>query len=433
MRLFLLFCFIFYAFVCFPKGRIVSGPIPYHFTDQMISFGFLVENTDSICVNLLSSEGLIIDSKCIHTDTIPSYKEYTSVDFKFSGLETESKYSIEVKLNNKNPLQLKNEFNTAPKPGLKDFNFMLGSCAYTPPKTLKWMHPGIEERIYPYMVAKKTDFMLWLGDYLYYFNKHFKSFEGMMRRHVFKRRSEKLNKFLISRPQYAVWDDHDYGPNNSDKYFPLKNEALKAWKLFWGNPFYGLDTVPGCFFDFSYQDCDFFMLDNRFYRTEESDAGEMLGEGQMDWLKEKLKSSAANFKFIVTGSQVFNEITKEECFCKYTKEWKELIEFINSENIPGIVWISGDRHYSSLFKVEDVAKYPFYEYTCSAITTFRSKLKRSSEYINPIRLDGTLVQKQNFGIINITGPADNRKCLIETFDSRGKLIWDYTISANELK
>ncbi|MEX2589543.1 MAG: alkaline phosphatase D family protein, partial [Chitinophagales bacterium] len=390
MKTFYLLCFCLFANISLlHSARIVSGPIPYHFTHQMLSFGFLLEHTDSLRVDLIDPLENTRQSKIIKTADFPTYKNHTPVKFIFEGLKANYTYKIEVRLNAKKVRQLKSELKTALLPGNKDFSFMLGSCAYTPPKTLKWMHPGIEERIYPNMIEKETDFMLWMGDYLYYFKKHFKSFDGMMRRHVFKRKNEKLNKFLMSRPQYAAWDDHDYGPNNSDMHFPQKDAALEMWKFYWNNPAYGLDSVPGCFFDFSYQDCDFFMLDNRFYRTEESDTGAMLGEGQMNWLMQKLKNSQATFKFIMAGSQVFNEITKEECFCKYTQEREQLLDFINKEKISGIIWLSGDRHHSSLFKVEDIAAYPYYEYTCSAITTFRSKLKRSNEYINPVRVEGT--------------------------------------------
>lgn len=415
-------------------AQIVSGPIPYHVDHQTISFGLMLEKSDSISVTLIDPQSDYRETKKEFVKDHISYKGYTPLVFEYNNLKANYLYQIQVKVNNKKPRLLEKKISTKPLPGIQDFSFMLGSCAYTPPITLRWMHPGIEDRIYPYMTQKKTDFMLWLGDYLYFFKKHYSSFEGMMRKHVKKRNISKLNNFLMSRPQYAVWDDHDFGSDNCNRDFALKDDALKLWKMFWNNPGYGLDSVPGCFFNFSYQDCDFFMLDNRYYRTEENiPGGEMFGPGQLEWLKTELKNSDATFKFIIAGSQVFNDLTEDECYCDYPEERQALMDFINDEKIEGIVWISGDRHHSSLFKVEDIAAYPYYEYTCSAITTFRSKLKRTNEYINPIRLDGTLVQKQNFGIIRIEGPNSDRKCIIETYDNRGSLIWEYTIAANELK
>lgn len=431
MSKFIQLLFLLYSFQIF-AGQMISGPVQYHTTHSSIELGLVVKNADSVVLSLIDSFKNKMIGKA-YTSSFPTYKDETPVKFKFDSLQANYVYQIELSVDGKKARKLMTTVYTLEKPGNKDFSFMVGSCAYTPPRTLKWMHPGIEERVYPAMIEKPTDFMLWTGDYLYYFKKHFKSFEGMMRRHLFKRNQPKVDRFLQTRPNYAIWDDHDYGPNNANGDFENKKDALKAWEIFWGNPGYGLDSLPGCFFSFEYQDCEFFMLDNRFYSTEESDTGSMLGAGQLQWLQDGLKASDATFKFIVLGTQVFNDITKSECFCHYKQEREKLISFISDEKIEGVIWITGDRHHTSLFEVENIIDYPFYEFTSSAITTFRSKLKRTNEYINPIRVEGTLVQKQNFGIVKIEGPAANRKCILETYDNRGNLIWDYTIAANNLK
>ena len=71
-----------------------------------------------------------------------------------------------------------------------------------------------------------ADFMLWMGDNVYFLNSEWESYEGMFLKYVDMRLRPELNEFLKSKPQYAVWDDHDYGPNDSDGTFHKKDSAL---------------------------------------------------------------------------------------------------------------------------------------------------------------------------------------------------------------
>src|SRR5438093_2796900 len=40
-------------------------------------------------------------------------------------------------------------------------------------------------------------------------------------------------------PTYAIWDDHDFGPDNSDGTMPGKEKSLQTFKEHWANPSYG--------------------------------------------------------------------------------------------------------------------------------------------------------------------------------------------------
>jgi hypothetical protein len=78
-----------------------------------------------------------------------------------------------------------------------------------------------------------------------------------------------LQPFISSIPQYAIWDDHDYGPNDSDWTYPLKDHALDAFQDFWPSESYGAGDTEGVTSSFGWNDCQFFMLDDRWYRTVE--------------------------------------------------------------------------------------------------------------------------------------------------------------------
>ena len=44
-------------------------------------------------------------------------------------------------------------------------------------------------------------------------------------------------------PQYAIWDDRDFGPSDSDRTFPLREASGAIFERYWANPSYG--SEPG--------------------------------------------------------------------------------------------------------------------------------------------------------------------------------------------
>ena len=72
------------------------------------------------------------------------------------------------------------------------------------------------------MHAKKPDFMLWGGDNFYYREPDYTR-TGMIHRNDHARAVKSMQPLLANVHQYAICDDHDYGPNDSDRSFPLKN------------------------------------------------------------------------------------------------------------------------------------------------------------------------------------------------------------------
>ncbi len=46
---------------------------------------------------------------------------------------------------------------------------------------------------------------------------------------------------------------------------------------------------------------------------------------------------------------------------------------------------------------------------------------------------GTLALKRQFGLIRITGPGNDRKIALESYDTGGILLWRHEIAARELR
>src|SRR5690606_3560317 len=225
-------------------ARLVSGPMQGHTTATATAIWLMIKNTALVEVKL---KDLISDEEqtiIIHTDSIPHYDKDYPLTFHFNNLKSNRVYDVDISINGK--MVCKNLFVKTLHAGANnDFSFLTGSCVLWVPKGLRWMHPGNEERIYPHMKKAPGQFMLWLGDYLYYFPKHYKAPDMMFKRYVNTRKHNLHMDFMRSRPQYAIWDDHEYGPNDSGKDFVNKEHSLKLHQLFWPNPTFGLPDVPG--------------------------------------------------------------------------------------------------------------------------------------------------------------------------------------------
>ena len=91
--------------------------------------------------------------------------------------------------------------------------------------------------IYSNMAKAGADFMIWLGDNIYLREPDWNSWSGIIHRYTHDRAIPELQEFLASTHHYAIWDDHDYGPNNSDRGYWNKNQTMEAFKIFWANPY----------------------------------------------------------------------------------------------------------------------------------------------------------------------------------------------------
>ena len=192
------------------------------------------------------------------------------------------------------------------------------------------------------------------------------------------------------------------------------------------------------FYNFLFNDVEFFMLDNRYYRTPNNaptdpDDDTILGASQLQWLLDALQSSYAPFKVIVSGGQVLNPNEVFETYINIAPaERQYLLDEIERRDIWGVMFLSGDRHHTELNRMERDGSYPLYEFTSSPLTSGAATNIRDSE--NPYRVDGTLVTGQrNFGTMTVDGPRTERVMTLRTYSSTGELIWEYTIAANDLR
>ena len=191
-----------------------------------------------------------------------------------------------------------------------------------------------------------------LGDNVYYREPDFGSATGLRERNALARQDRRLARLLATASHYAIWDDHDFGPNNAVWTYRLAPAAQEAFELFWANPGYGTPGIRGIFGQFSWADVDFFLLDGRTYRTPETAADaasrRMLGPEQMRWLQDALLSSEAPFKIVAFGSQVLNRLAAVDTLRLYPSEYRQLVDFLVANRVRGVVFVSGDKHHAEL-------------------------------------------------------------------------------------
>jgi alkaline phosphatase D len=316
-------------------------------------------------------------------------------------------------------------------PGLR---IAAGSCFYAnDPADAQGWNPGAEYPIFEAIREKKPDLMLWLGDNLYTRDIDWTSRTGMIQRYTYSRAIQELQPLLGSVHHYAIWDDHDYGPNDSDRSYRDKEISKGVFQLFWGNPSYGVEQSRGITSRFTWADAEFFLLDNRWNRSPNMRRGgkrEILGEAQLEWLLDSLTSSNATFKFVVVGGQVLNPARVAETYANYPEEQQELVRRIGAEGVRGVFFLTGDRHFTDLSKLERPGTYPLYDFTVSPLTVSPSNGEREP---NTLRVPGSYVQERNFATLDVGGPFGNRQLTLTVWSSRGEQKWSRVIAQRELR
>ena len=257
-----------------------------------------------------------------------------------------------------------NRFRTSPALGQKErFSVAFGGGArYNPPK----------ERIWKTIAGRNPHAFLFLGDNLY---QDKPTHRNLQRVYYYRRQMRpEFIELSATTACYAIWDDHDFGANDvSGGIEPFKPAwKLPVWKVFkenWPNPYFGGgEKQPGCWFDFSIGDVDFFMTDGRYYRDFKK--GTMLGPVQKQWLKEKLSNSKATFKVIASGTLWTETADKggKDSWWGVPEEREEIFSLIDEKNIGGVILLSADRHRTDVYKIKRPNGYDLYEFETSKLT-----------------------------------------------------------------
>ncbi len=321
-----------------------------------------------------------------------------------------------------------------------NFSVAVGSCNYISEEALD--RPGKPYgsgySIYETIASKNPDIMVWGGDNIYLREADWDSQTGINYRYTHSRSLKEMQPLLAKTQNFAIWDDHDFGPNDSDRGFYHKNLTQKAFRNFWANKTYGMDDNQneGVYSTFNWSDAQFFLLDNRYFKSpndRKTGKREMLGEDQLEWLVDNLVTSNAVFKIIIIGGQVLNTEAIYENYSNYADEKSKLLKEIQDNNIKGVFFISGDRHFSELAMQTRENTYSLYDWTVSPLTSGVVPADKTINEKNTNRVEGSMFNVNSFGNLIFSGDKKNRQMKLVLFDKDGKELWNKIILKKDLE
>ena len=404
--------------------ELLHGPMLGCVTDSSAKFWVRTTNEVPVQVIVSASKTMrpIIKSAIVKTN---AGKDFAAV-LTVNGLKTDTLYDYGLWVKgSKKPKE--GRFRTFPASG-KPAKFQIGfggGAGYTPQ----------HERMWNTIAAHKPLAFLFLGDNVYIDNPT----RRPVQQYCYYRRQSRpeFRSFIASTPIYAIWDDHDFTTN--DKWggpeIDKPEWKIPVWRTFrnnWNNPNYGGgENQPGCWFDFSIGNVDFFMLDGRYYRTNPRTKNpSMLGDAQKKWLFKKLKASTAAFKVLASpvpwafGTKPGSRDTWEG----YKAEREEIFSFLEENRIDGVILISADRHRSDVWKIESALGgngYDLYEFESSKLTNIHT------HRLMPGRLFG-YNKKCSFGLLSFDTNLSDPQVTYRIISIDNEVIYTLPLKSSQL-
>ncbi len=335
-----------------------------------------------------------------------------------------------------------------PAPALSRIAF--GSCA----------HQDKDQPVWDAVVAAKPDLFIFLGDNIYADTRDPAVLRAKYAKLAAKPGFKKLRDTV---PILAIWDDHDFGENDSGCDYPLKDVSRAAFLDFWGEP----PTSPRRTREGIY-DAKMFgplgarlqiiMPDLRSNRTAlrtldlgEQDYGAwakakevaglpvpgpcernpdptatMLGDAQWHWLENELQQKA-DVRIFASSLQVVADFPGWEAWINYARDHQRLVDTLRRTGANGLVCLSGDTHYGEISKLDLNTPYPLWDVTSSGLTEVWPVLPPNANRI------GGAVREVNFGLIDIDWRGRATTLNLQVCDVKGTPRLSQTVRLADLQ
>lgn len=279
---------------------------------------------------------------------------------------------------------------------------------------------------------------IWLGDLAYIDS----DIPGLIKRGYQKQfDQEQYQRFREAVPITGVWDDHDYGTNNSGKEFPGKETSEEAFLNFMELPEdHPARKREGVYYSETLgpqgQQVKVINLDCRYFRDEPliddrpnakkpylpNREGTILGEAQWRWLELELANNDAQLTLINTGIQVLPDEHVYEKWANFPLEQERLLKLIESNYNSQIILLTGDRHISEISKTKMANGEFLFEITSSGLTHSYEELE---EEANRFRV-GRFMNKTGFALLKIDWSGETPKVKAQIIERR-KGVFQETI------
>jgi phosphodiesterase/alkaline phosphatase D-like protein len=289
---------------------------------------------------LISTREDLADSRRVAAMPASSANATDLLGFAVDGLSPDTDYWYAVVADGTVDEARKGHIRTFPS-GAASFTFAFGSCANT----------GSNGVVFDTIRETNPLFFLSLGDF------HYENI-GVNNPAVYR---DAFDQNLTSPGQAAlyrqtsfayVWDDHDYGPNDSDSTAPGREAAQVNYRdVVPHYPLPGGENGGPIYQAFTVGRVRFIVTDNYSHRSPNAEPDgpgkTMLGADQKAWLKQELLDANGAYPVTVwVNSQpwiVAAEPTADG-WGAFDTERREIATFIADNNITGLMMLSGDAH-----------------------------------------------------------------------------------------
>jgi alkaline phosphatase D len=248
------------------------------------------------------------------------------------------------------------------------------------------------------------DAWAWLGDIVYADTN-----DVTRTRALYRTQAERADYAgLVAQTKVVgIWDDHDYGKNDAGSEYPAKRESQAALLDFLGEP---ADSPRrgqlGVYTSYEFGEGDqrvkLVLLDARYHRDLPSARGDTLGEAQWTWLERELAGSTARVNLVASGYQVLPLEHSNEKWGNFPAARARLLDLFARTKAPGLVLLSGDRHFAELSRLEDGSlHYPLHELTSSGLTHSYDPGDEPNRF-----RQGALYPHRSFGTVRVDWDRD---------------------------
>lgn len=256
------------------------------------------------------------------------------VRFDVHGLEPDTAYHYAVARDGDPDLARRGRVRTAPT-GPASFTVTFGSCART----------GSSGAVFDEIAAAEPLLHVMTGD------AHYANVErddpSLFRAALDRTISAPAQQALYLRAPVAyVWDDHDFGGNDSDRTSPIKETAQAIYRS--QVPHGALATSEGIQQAFSIGRVRFILTDTRSYRAPRADgAGTLLGPEQLAWFEQELSAASQDHALVVWVSPtpwIGPDDPTSDTWSGFAVERRRIADLIARAEIDNLVMLSGDAH-----------------------------------------------------------------------------------------
>jgi alkaline phosphatase D len=314
-----------------------------------------------------------------------------------------------------------------------------GSCA----------HQSRSQAFWSPLLASKPDLFIFCGDNIYADTYKMDLQRAKYAQLGAQRGFQQLRQRC---PVLAVWDDHDYGLNDSGAEFREKAGSRANFFDFWGTPSNSPRRAHEGVYDAAVygppgKRVQVILLDTRYNRgplaklaARAADNGPytvnrdtnvtLLGAAQWKWLEAELRKPA-ELRLLVSSIQLVADDHHWEKWANLPHERVRLLELLKRTGAAGVIALSGDRHHAELCRLKSaLLGYPLYDLTSSG-------LNMTHEHANPEpgarRVVPEAIYDCNFGLVRINWAARDPEISLEIVAVDGRPALRHALRLSELK